>query len=53
MSILQILTGVWRNYLPVGTLADVMHVELDGFGLLFVLEMIISQQVVHLIDDRR
>lgn len=30
-----------------------MHVELDGFGLLFVLEMIISQQVVHLIDDWR
>ena len=28
-----------------------MHVELDGFGLLLVFEMIISQQVVDLIDD--
>lgn len=28
-----------------------MHVELDGFGLLLVLEMIISQQVVDLIND--
>lgn len=30
-----------------------MHVELDGFGLLLVLEMVIGQQVVDLISDRR
>lgn len=30
-----------------------MHIELDGFGLLLVLEMVISQQVVDLINDWR
>lgn len=30
-----------------------MHIELDGFGLLLVLEVVISQQVVDLIDDWR
>lgn len=30
-----------------------MHVELDGLGLLLVLEVVISQQVVDLIDDWR
>lgn len=28
-----------------------MHIELDGFGLLLVLEMVIRQQVVDLIND--
>lgn len=42
-----------RNTLPVGTHTDVMHIELDGFGLLLVFEMVISQQVVHLINDWR
>lgn len=28
-----------------------MHIELDRFGLLFVLEVIVSHQVVDLIDD--
>lgn len=39
--------------LPVGTHADVVHVELDGFRLLLVLEVIISHQVVDLINDWR
>jgi len=30
-----------------------VHVELNCFGLLLVLEMIISQKVVDFIDDRR
>lgn len=30
-----------------------MHIELDGFGLLLVLEMVISQQVEDLINDWR
>lgn len=28
-----------------------MHIELDGFGLLLVLEVVVSQQVVDLIND--
>lgn len=39
--------------LPLGTHAYVVHVELDGLGLLLVLEVVISQQVVDLIDDWR
>lgn len=35
---------------PVRADADIMHVELDGFRLFFVLEMIISQEVVELIQ---
>lgn len=30
-----------------------MHIELDGFGLLLVLKMIVRHKVVDLIDDRR
>lgn len=30
-----------------------MHIELDGFGLLLVLEVVISQQVIDFIDDWR
>lgn len=41
------------NELPVGTHADVMHIKLDGFGLLLVFEMVISQQVVDLVYDGR
>ena len=41
------------NGLPVGTHTDVVHIELDGLGLLLVLEMVISQQVVDLINDCR
>lgn len=40
-----------RNYLPVGTNADVMHVEFDCFGLLLVLKVIISQQIEDLVND--
>lgn len=42
---------VQRNPLPVGRYTYVMHVELNGFGLFLVFEMIVSQQVVNLIDD--
>ena len=38
---------------PVGTHADVVHVELDGLGLLLVLEVVVGQQVEHLVDDWR
>ena len=38
---------------PVGAHADVMHVELDSFRLLLVLEVIVGQQVEDLIDDWR
>lgn len=37
---------------PVGTHADVVHVELDGFRLLFVFEMVVRQQVVQLVNHR-
>lgn len=30
-----------------------MHIELDGLGLLLVLEVVISQKVVNLINDWR
>lgn len=38
---------------PVRADANVMHVELDGFGLLFVFEVIVSQEVVELIQHWR
>lgn len=37
--------------LPVRTHTDVPHVKLDGFGLFLVLEMIICEEVVHLIHQ--
>lgn len=46
-------TLISRNRLPVGPYTDVMHIELYGFGLLLVLEMVIGQQVVNLINDQR
>lgn len=41
------------NELPVRKNTYVMHIELDGFGLLLVLKMIVRHKVVDLIDDRR
>lgn len=41
------------SHSPVRADADVMHVELDGLGLLLVFEMVISQQVVELIHHWR
>ena len=38
---------------PVGADADVVHVELDGLGLLLVLEVVIGQEVVELVDHWR
>lgn len=46
------VTGLSRqsaSHSPVWADADVMHVELDGLGLLLVFEMVIGQQVVELI----
>ena len=45
--------GHWPSHSPVGADADVMHVELDGLGLLLIFKMVISQQVVELIHHRR
>lgn len=47
------MTLVSLNDLPVGPHTDVMHIELDGFRLLLVLKMVISQQVVDLGNDWR
>lgn len=50
------VTGLSRqsaSHSPVRADADVMHVELDGLGLLLVFEMVISQQVVEFIYHRR
>ena len=38
---------------PVGADTDVVHVELDGLGLLLVLEVVIGQEVVELVDHWR
>lgn len=37
---------------PVRAHADVVHVELDGFRLLFVFKMVVCQQIVQLIHHR-
>lgn len=37
---------------PVGAQADVVHVELDGFRLLFVFKVVVCQKVVQLIHHR-
>lgn len=45
--------GSTQCHSPVGADANIMHVELDGFRLLLVFEMIISQEVVELIHHWR
>lgn len=42
---------VLRSEQPFRTHADVVNIKLNGLGLLLVFEMVISQQVVDLVND--